>query len=453
METPLLKSDAVPPDRRHPNSWLDRLQQESWQLELILSGFAIFLLLAGYSSFYELDLPLGRKLLNNEAWRPVSIAYYVMRTGYLALIICLLVHLLLRGVWIAAIGLRSVSGDIDYGRLGYRPRYERFLMRRIGSFDSYLDRLERLCSVAFSLAFLIICCFFSLVAYTMACVVLQVLNSWLFGEAWQWEGGIFGGGGWLNLILLLVGLLFMIDFLSLGFFKRNRWTAGAFYPIYRLMGWVTLAALYRPLYHNLVDNRFGRRLARLLPLFILVALLSVSVRSEEAAYLPYFARDGKHVVEANNYDDTAYEPAEYLRRSSLASKYPDHGYLELFVPYLPRYHDPVIEALAPDLASSRYPGIKLRGAFTVGELYNPEADYSRTLAVLSRLHRVLLDGTDTVRTAPRFHHHAGREQDGLLYVLPLHDLAVGEHTLTVETRYDPEDTTDYRGYGHIYFYK
>ncbi|CAH1001421.1 hypothetical protein LEM8419_02324 [Neolewinella maritima] len=35
-------------------SWLDKLQQESWQLELLISGFVIFLLIGGLEPMFDL---------------------------------------------------------------------------------------------------------------------------------------------------------------------------------------------------------------------------------------------------------------------------------------------------------------------------------------------------------------------------------------------------------------
>ncbi len=106
------------------------------------------------------------------------ISYYVLRTAYVVLLICLIIHVLLRGVWIAAIGLRYVSGDIDYAKLRYQPRFTDWLAHHIGSFDDYIERLERYCSILFSVAFLIIFCFLSLVTYMLVTVVLRFVFSW-----------------------------------------------------------------------------------------------------------------------------------------------------------------------------------------------------------------------------------------------------------------------------------
>ena len=439
--------------KKNLSKWLDRLQQESWQLELLISGFAIFLLIGGYGYLVELDGAIVRKALDSSRWQPIMIAYHVVCTACLALIVGLIVHVLLRGIWIAALGLRYISGDIDYDRLRYRPRYISFLRRRIGGFDNYIEQLERLCSVAFSVALLIIFSFLSFVTFTLLSVTVQVLYGWVQGRNYQWENGLFGGGGFIPMLFLLLGLIFFIDFITLGFFKRNRWTGTVFYPIYRVVGWITLSRLYRPLYHNLVDNRFGRRLAYLLPVFLLLALVGVSITYAGGAHTPYYVRDGLLAIDADNYDDTAGEEWDALRRPSLPSKFAANGYVELFVPYMPRYHDAVLEVLDPGLPPSQYPGIKLRGAFNVGEIANDSADYRRTLAAMQRLHRVVVDRRDTLSLQPRFYRHTERKQDGLLYMIPVRDLPPGEHTVLVESRFSASDTTVWNGYGNIYFYK
>ncbi len=393
---------------------------------------------------------MERLLLQSERYRVFLVAYYVMRTAYLVLLICLIVHVLLRGVWIAAIGLRYVSGDIDYPNLRYQPRYNDWLARRVGSFDGYIERLERYCSVLFSVAFLIIFCFLSVTTYLMFTVAVRYVFTW--GEQVDWQRKGLFGGGFMGIVCLVVGVLYFIDFLTLGFFKRNRWTAKLYYPLYRFMGWVTLANLYRPLYHNLVDHRFGRRIARLLPVFVLLALTAVSLKFVGAPYYPAYARTGTHIIEARNYDQAEPVDGDVLRRPTLSNKFPLHNYVELFVPYLPTYNDRVIQREFPDLQVSRYAGIKLRGAFSAGELYNNEADYPALLKALSSLHRLSLNG-DALAVTPRFHAHPIREQAGLLYMVPTHDLPVGEHQLLLETAYLNADTLRWADYGAIYFYK
>lgn len=438
-------------ERKQIGSWLDNLQQESWQLELLISGFAIFLLIGGWGPLHGYEADIQRMLLSSGAYRGLAVLYFTFRTAYSVLLFALLLHVLLRGIWIAAVGLRYVSGDIDYTALRYHPRYTAFLRRHIGSFDDYLERLERYCSVLFSIAFLIIFCFVSITAFIGVTVALQATFLWITGREWIGTGLI--SGSWvISIICLLVGLLYFIDFITAGLLKRSRLTARVYYPIYRLMGWLTLAHLYRPLYHNLIDHRFGRRLARLLPAFVLLTLVAVSVRQVLVRYYPGSVGDGRQLVDARNYDDELADPIHQLTGPTLNSKYPQHDYLEFFIPYLPLYDDPIIEHLYPDLEPGRYPGIKLRGGFVAGTINNAEADNVALLTAMSSLHRVRLNGI-LLEAAPRFHYHDRREQWGLLYMVPTHELPVGEHTLSTSKRYATGGNYHWSKGSVVYFYK
>lgn len=81
----------------------------------------------------------------------VTVAWVVLAGASLFVLLNLIIHVILRGLWISAVGLRSVSGDIDFDHLKLAPRFDGFLRRKTGSFDAYIERLENLCSIVFSI--------------------------------------------------------------------------------------------------------------------------------------------------------------------------------------------------------------------------------------------------------------------------------------------------------------
>ena len=106
-------------------AWLDKLQQESWQLELLISGFAIF-------GLFELRNFLTGSMelvyANYHSDFTIQVTYTMLVVSFLVtqiFIANLLIHILVRGLWIGAIGLRYVSGDIDYDKLKYNERFIR----------------------------------------------------------------------------------------------------------------------------------------------------------------------------------------------------------------------------------------------------------------------------------------------------------------------------------------
>ncbi|MCB0550775.1 MAG: hypothetical protein KDD19_24610, partial [Phaeodactylibacter sp.] len=205
------------------SEWLDRLALESWQLELVISGFAIFLLIGIYGPLDDLGIALARSGMSQRLLVGLGLALGILTAAWFILLVNLGIHVLFRGLWISAIGLRSVSDDIDFESLRFTPRFDRFLQRHVGSFDRYIERLEKICSILFAFTFLIL---FMLLA--VAGVFALFGLSYLL---WEWLGlrgkpffAIF------NILILAGGLLYFIDFLSLGYLKRVRWLAPFYYP-------------------------------------------------------------------------------------------------------------------------------------------------------------------------------------------------------------------------------
>jgi len=116
---------------------LKKLQEESWQLELIISGFAIFGLFTAYPTIAEQVDESGS---SSQVYK--FVIYLVAQISCGILLFNLLLHVLLRGLWIGTLGLRYVSGDIEYEELKYSEKFTSFLKKKVGSFDKYIATLE-----------------------------------------------------------------------------------------------------------------------------------------------------------------------------------------------------------------------------------------------------------------------------------------------------------------------
>ena len=437
---------SSPDERQH---WLGSLERESWQLELLITGFAIFLLTGAYAYWTALERDLVLLYMSSRGFGSIEGLYHILRIGILALTGCLLVHVVLRGMWIAAIGLRSVSGEIDYGRLGYRPVFDRRLRRSIGRFDDYLTRLDRYCSVLFSFAFLLLFSIVGIGIYlTFTTLIGQLVNYLVYGEIF---GPQSSAGNWTIWTLVGLGLVYAFDFTTMGLLKRSRWLARPYYWLYVPLGYLTLARFYRPLYYNLIDNRFGRRFAVAVPLIILVLVLFFSLHYSQYTYLPGQFQGGTTLISDDFYEDERTESSSRWRMT-LDSRFVRNDYVQLFVPYIPIYDDELIELASPGLVPGRNPGVYLRGGFSLGGRNNAEADNRALLDAFAALYRLFVN--DSLRAvAPRFHTRADREQAGLLYVIPVHDLPVGEHRLRLDKRELRQDSVLYQPGLSLYFYK
>jgi len=167
------------------SDWLELLQQESWQLELLVSGFALFGIWESRHFLQRFDSYVNAHTPEELSTLFLFIGFYLLlKAAWGIFFINLLIHVVLRGLWIGAIGLRYVSGEIDYGTLGYNERFEDYLKRRVGRFDTYIEKLEKVCSVIFAYTFLLFFIFLSSVMVLIHLILLGILTGYLSDLGW-----------------------------------------------------------------------------------------------------------------------------------------------------------------------------------------------------------------------------------------------------------------------------
>jgi len=302
---------------------LHKLQEESWQLELLISGFAIFGLVTAIPTLTE---SLSEAQNNHQIYRLVI--SLVASTSCYILIFNLLLHVLLRGLWIGALGLRYVSGDIDYDSLKYSQKFTKYLKKRVGSFDKYIGTLENYCSVIFAVSFLLI---FYVLAITFTILAISLIGNQIIGND-DLPGWLSHGVGVTLMVFITFGMFFtLIDFLTLGFLKKKKWLSVIYFPIYWVFGFITLSFLYRPLVYNFLDNKFGRRLSlALVPFYILIAL-AITLKYNVSNFLRDDMTSTEYVANNNNYEDLLLESDGFIDDVAIQSKVISDNYVKVFV--------------------------------------------------------------------------------------------------------------------------
>ncbi len=304
---------------------LDKLQQESWQLELLISGFAIFgLFTASETLATKLDIAQhDQRIIDTILWFAALISCWILVAN-------LMIHVVLRGLWIGALGLRYVSGDIDYEELNYSEKFTKYLQRKIGSFDKYIATLENYCSVVFAVSFIFIFYFLASFAFVIFLLLLVMIfiepdYAGVWDNITQWIG--------IGLILFTILGMFLtfIDFITQGFLKRKKWTTFFYFPIYRVFSKITLSFLYRPLVYNFLDNRFGRRLSWILvPAYIGILYLS-SFYYNDSNYIKADLRSSENFANYSNYEDLISKENDFIDFAAIPSKVISDPYLKVFM--------------------------------------------------------------------------------------------------------------------------
>jgi len=314
-----MKNDYTKPEFK---KLLQKLQEESWQLELLISGFAIFGLVTAIPiiKLEVLDAQFSSQIYS-------FVIYSILWASMAILIFNLMLHVLLRGLWIGALGLRYVSGDIDYDSLKYSPKFTKYLKKRVGSFDKYISTLEDYCSVIFAISFLLI---FYVLAITFTVLVIALIATYLLGND-DLPGWLSKGVGITLMLFIVFGMFFtLIDFITLGFLKKKKWISRIYFPMYWIFSFITLSFLYRPLVYNFLDNKFGRRLTfALLPFYFLVAT-TLTLGYKTSNYLNSSTTSNEIIANSSNYEDSLGEGG-FIDDVAIQSKVITDAYVKVFI--------------------------------------------------------------------------------------------------------------------------
>lgn len=263
------------------SEWLEKLQQESWQLELLISGLALYGVFESRSLLIDFHSYIS--LYTEGSFHDILNTFYkVLSVGWRLFLINLLVHIVLRGLWIGSIGLRYVSGDIDFKELNYSNLFTNYLKKRIGSYDEYIEKLEKFCSVLFAYTFLLFFLFLSFILYFTFIGLVKTLVDSFFPDSNVLIFGVF------IVIYLLFGFIVLIDLITLGGFKKVRENSVSkiYFFIYRFINIITLSFLYRPLLYNFLDQKYTKRLFFFsIPYILIIAFGSYSFDNSIYTYV------------------------------------------------------------------------------------------------------------------------------------------------------------------------
>ncbi len=417
-----------PTDKKF-KQWLDILQQESWQLELIISGFAIYGL---FMVIEPIEIAVLEAENNQNTYR--ALLFQGLEVSWYIITINLIAHVILRGLWIGAIGLRYVSGEIDYEKLNYSPRFSRHLLKRVGSFDNYVANLEKYCSIIFAVTFLLVFYLLGLLVLTF-CFVL--LGFWIArDDAADWPKYAIA----IPLVIFLVIGMFLtfVDFATQGWLKKNKWTAAAYYPFYFVFKYLTLSFLYRPMVYNFLDTRFGKRLSLIMvPLYIGLTLLADTGFST-SNYLRKGMTTNSYTAGQANYLDMLDAESPFVDRAALPSKVITDAYLHVFVVYGSTVEDDVFyfnEDLKPEEDHRGIFSTFSSGTVNFMKLSNGMRSY---LSTLEEMYTLTVDSLDF---KPQFV-FAQNKNDQLGYetYLDMAEVSRGKHVLEVRRKDHRPDT-------------
>ncbi|MEM1319524.1 MAG: hypothetical protein AAGG75_04665 [Bacteroidota bacterium] len=425
-------------------SWLSKLQQESWNLELLISGFSIFLLIQASQGLKSLAISYRGNFVTNGALESVPYLFIgILQIASYVLICNLIIHIFLRGFWIGAIGLRSVQDKVSYEKLKYSDFFVKKLQKRISTLDTLLIRLDTISSVIFSFTFLIIfmliSLFFWVVWITLIIITLDAGFNFL-GESWAET--LEPVLGITVLALLFLGVIYLIDTLSLGFFKKFHWVSRIYYPVYRLFGYFTLAGIYRAIYYNLI-SRFSKNYIRLfLIIYLSVIILVPFTKLDSFQFFP--DTPGDTLLDREFYDNIR-PKNDRITIASIPNQLIKDGYLPLFLSYDINDNDNIIrwcEDYTPSKENLFVSGIRIRSdGFTFNNPKVKEKDPEKLRDCLANYYSIYLNDSLYNQQEFFYYEHPNMGEKGLYTVLDIEGLSRGQNTVYVRAKnFDERDS-------------
>lgn len=419
-------------------SWLEPLRRQSWEMELLVTGFVLIGLLQLPDYLKHIQEILSMNMEGNSILKSyvIYVPISVLMVGIRIMTMNLILLLLLRGFWIGLIGLTSAfPNGINHENLSFSERFATYLRQKSVDTESIIVRLDNICSSVFALSFLT---FFIIISLGLYLTQLQIFTS-LFNMAITRNaaGNILYFllaliSGLIMLFYLLGGILKMIDFVSVGILKKinKKWFARPYFLISRFISIVTLAFIYRPIYYILSSN-FPKNVIRLVLFIYLIIAGSIFFNfkfSSDHHYYPQFFRN-TYEVSYNEYENLRPDDAGVLQNATIQSDVINDNYIKLFIPYNVTDNQK-LKSLCPDLKS-------LRTEFSSYiPFLKPSIDINKSnvkaaLKCFSEFYRISVDDSVYSHLNFFFYRHPNNDEPGIITHIPVHHLEPGYHSLKI----------------------
>ena len=387
----------------------------TWEMELLVSGATIFGLL---------QLP---SLLDRGYYRALNLSsaeyegllfplWLYSKVAVITLVITFLLHLVLRGYWVALVGMNSVyPGGIRWENLRLGPRSLERSRQQSGSMPALIERADNRATRVFGTGFGFAMVMGILAALVAAALVVGVLVDAAFGT------------GHLDQVFAAMVAALLLPWAIAALVDRHMGS--------RLAPGGRLARVLDAVFGVYARAGMGRRSNALVALFVshegrlravatalllvlpvvVVLMVQTSIARGRLPLGMFVGLSTEDPFSPNTsvsafYDDPHADRAVFLPMPHIPSRVVDGDYLELFVPFIPRFHGPALERACPAAL--------------------PAKETPARLACLAKLSEIRIDGLP-VDVPLEASSDSATGQPGMLAMIPVGKLAPGRHELSL----------------------
>ncbi len=327
------------------NNWLERLKDESWEAELLISAIAIFGTLQlfkviDWATNIFIDMLLPKQYL---------IGYGIVFGGLLAvsiLVSMFIIHFSLRAYWVGLVGLNSVFPEYGLEDSAYSEIFTKKILAILPKLKKTIHEVDELCSVIFSAAFfmLLMYLYLSLTA-SILLFLFNFLSEYIKESILLIPIYILGG---LFIILSASGII-----ANLKFFKQNKRIQVWYFNVTKWGSIIMLGPLYKYLLQISMtfSTNFKKKksIIGLVVIFIVVGFV-IATGQFSNSKIPYLVNQKFYFDKTKAYSgyyNSRLNVHEFLIAPQIESDIIDSKITQLFIPIY-RYEKNLIKNICTD---------------------------------------------------------------------------------------------------------
>jgi hypothetical protein len=388
----------------------------TWEMELLVSGGTAFGLLQ-LPSLLDRAFFLAMNAASVEIAELVKLLYIYTKIALVTLLLTFILHLCLRGYWVALVGMDSVyPGGVRWGKLRLGPVARRASEAGARPMPVEIEVADNRATRVFGLGFAL-----AMLMLVPAALMLVGIGMAMFAR--PLPGGLGPQFAIAAALLLLLGPWVLASALD-GKGDRGRDPASrlgrAMSSVFRFYGRIGLDGRGNlPLALFMTHEGLWRTArAGLVVMLVVVAVIVAPVLSvNDSRWFSDRTLPEATMAQAlpEFYADAGVSRHVAVPHPWIATRIVRDDYLAVFIPYLPRRHVPAMRKACPDVSAGAATGTPVAGARTC----------------LARVIDLRVDG---VPADVAFEESADPQtgQRGFLAMVPVRGLAPGRHELSLK---------------------
>ncbi len=403
--------------------WLQRLKDESWEAELLVSAIAIF----GSFKLFDIIGWVTNFFIDFLNPNQYYIGYFITFFGLIALSVLasmFVIHFFLRAYWVGLVGLNSVFPDYSIEDSAYSKIYTEKILSILPKLKDSIQKVDELCSVIFSVAFTFLLmygyiAFFSSIYLLLYNLLLPYVNAYIL---------------LIPAILIAITLILQSIITVFSNLKKNKEKEKLQVLNFKVVKFASMIS-FGPLYKSIlqVSMIFGSNFKKkksitYLMLFFLfsgIVVASVQIPKTNIFYLIISNKKNffnKYKTYSDYYKDSN-KSNKFLLAPEIESSKIESNIIEVFIPIF-NYERTIRKEICGEFEEKN-------DVSKIIEDYN-EAKFLQDC--YKEYNKVSIDGEMIPIDFIRYDNHPRTKQFGLLGYINIENLSEGVHTIKIEKK-------------------